>query len=155
MAFFEWAEEYSVGLDGIDSQHRKIIELMNEVFDAVRYEKGVEIIKHVYVELLRYANYHFGLELRLFAKYPFDDERKHIEEHSYFIERVKTLMINEYLTDKNVPIEILHFLKSWFQNHMMKTDMEYCIQYGQRRLMEEIEKFLASDDTNHHIKTDF
>ena len=143
MAFFEWSQEYSVGLRAIDDQHKKIVDIMNELFDAIRYGKEEEAIRPVFVELLRYANGHFGKELELFERYHYVDEAKHVDEHNYFIGRVKSLMIQGYLSDRSVPLETLHFLKTWFTGHMLKTDVEYCRYFARQELMDEIEAFLS------------
>jgi hemerythrin-like metal-binding protein len=66
MAFFDWKDEYSGGITDIDDQHKVIINLMNELYDAIRFKKEETIIKNVFIELLKYANYHFNLENELF-----------------------------------------------------------------------------------------
>jgi hemerythrin-like metal-binding protein len=145
MAFFEWKNEYSGGITEIDEQHKVIIELMNELYDAIRFKKEETITKNVFIELLKYSNYHFNLEGQLFDKYQYEKEDQHINEHKHFIEKIKTLIINEYLTDHNIAIETLQYLKNWFQNHMLKTDMDYCEYFNGKEIMEEIDLFLKSD----------
>jgi hemerythrin len=145
VAFFEWKEEYSGGIDGIDDQHKVIIRLMNELFEAIRYEKGEAITKGVFIELLKYANYHFGLESDLFNKYHYDERAEHIGQHEHFIGKIKNLMINEYLTARDVQLETLHYLRGWFQEHMLKIDMEYCRYFTFREVMAEIEEYLQAN----------
>lgn len=142
MAFFDWKDEYSCGIETIDAQHKEIIRLMNELYGAICHETEEAIIKEVFVSLLRYANYHFTTELALFEEYHYEGEARHVAEHNIFIAKVKDLMISDYLTNRNIPLETLHFLKNWFENHIRKTDIEYCRFFGQRQLMDEIEAFL-------------
>lgn len=142
MAYFPWKEEYNLGIGQIDKQHVEIVKLMNELYDSIHYAKENYVIKDVFVRLLKYANYHFTLELELFQKYHYAEERIHIDEHKYYINKVKTIMINELLTEKNAALDVLHFLRSWFENHMMKTDREYCNYFIRKKIMEEIDKFL-------------
>jgi hemerythrin len=144
VAYFEWKEEYSGGIGPIDDQHRTIIAIMNELFDALRYGKEDAVIRGVFVQLLKYANYHFSLEAELFEKYRYDDRAAHAHQHEHFIQKVKDLAISDYLTDRNVPLETLHYLRSWFQDHMLKIDMEYCRQFSFLELMGEIDDFLRS-----------
>jgi hemerythrin len=144
MAFFEWKEEYSGGIQGIDEQHKVILELMNELFDAIRYEKEEATIKKVFVELLKYANYHFGLEAELFEKYVYEEREEHVRQHEHFIQKIKDLMISDYLTDRNIALETLHYLRGWFQEHMMKIDMEYCRFFIFKEVMGEIDAYLGA-----------
>lgn len=145
MAFFEWKADYETGIGGIDEQHRRIVGLMNELFEAIRSGRADDVMKGIYVELLRYANYHFCLELKLFQKYHYADERRHIEEHNSFIRKVETLLINDFVAEKNHAIDTLHFLRSWFQEHMMKTDMEYCAFFRYKEIMAEIDEYIAGE----------
>jgi len=146
VAFFEWKDEYSTGLDGIDGQHRIIVRLMNELYEAILAGRDREIMKRVYVDLLKYANYHFCLELQLFQRYRYAEERRHIEEHNSFIRKVESLLINDLVAEKNRSLDTLHFLRSWFADHMMKTDMEYCRFFQRKELMDEIEEYLRRED---------
>lgn len=152
MAFFEWKEEYSVGIHRIDIQHIEIIRLMNELFEAIRKGKQDVIIRTTFIELLKYANYHFGLELKLFEKYRYKNEKRHIEEHRYFIDKVKELMDHEPVEGTTVALDTLHFLRSWFEQHMMAIDIEYCRYFSHMKLMDEIDLFLKSEDDGYYIR---
>jgi hemerythrin-like metal-binding protein len=147
MAFYEWKDEYACGIKGIDDQHKIIIKLMNKLYEAIRNGEDARIMKEVFIELLEYANYHFGLELKLFKKYRFIDEAKHIEEHNHFIEKIKTLMIHDYLNSSVASLETLDYLKKWFSNHMLKTDMEYCKYFIYKEMTNDIENDIKTENT--------
>ena len=40
--FITWRDEYSVGIDSIDQQHKKLINLINQLTTAVDYSTGEE-----------------------------------------------------------------------------------------------------------------
>jgi hemerythrin len=143
MAFFEWKDEYTSGIAAIDEQHKVIVKLMNDLFEYIRTDNG-EAVKGVFVELLKYAHYHFGLEAELFERHDYEGRRRHVAEHEHFIDKVKSLMISGYLTDRNVAIDTLHYLRSWFQDHMMETDMEYSNYFKMKEILEEVDDFLRS-----------
>ena len=46
--FIEWSEVLSVGIDEIDAQHRVLVDLINEMHDAIhqRHEGGIEVPHH-------------------------------------------------------------------------------------------------------------
>ena len=124
MGFYDWKEEYSCGIKGIDNQHKVILELMAKLHNEIEGNFSAENMRGILVELLKYANYHFELELKLFKKYHYIDDQKHIEEHNHYIEKVKSFMIHGFLNSKQLPLETLEYLKKWFTNHMMKTDKD-------------------------------
>jgi hemerythrin-like metal-binding protein len=145
MAFYEWKDEYRCGIAGIDDQHKIIVKLMDKLHAGISGAAAPAELKDVFIELLEYANYHFGLELKLFRKYRFIDEAKHVEEHNHFIDKVKTLMIHDYLGTGATALETLDYLKKWFSNHMMKTDLEYCRFFQYKELAAQIETEVAAD----------
>ena len=139
MGFFDWKEEYSVGINAINTQHKIIIELMNDLFESVRDDREDLIIEEVLQELIKYSKYHFGLEKTIFEKYNYPKLDDHLKEHRYFIEKIE-LFMNELSTNKQVvPIETLDYLKNWFQNHMMKTDVDYSKYFKEMDVITEIE----------------
>lgn len=144
MAFFEWKEEYSGGIESIDDQHKVMISLMNELYDSIVREKGERNTKNIFIELLKYANYHFGLENQLFAKYDYQEKAEHLEQHQHFIDKIRNLMLKNYLTEKKVEIETLHYLRLWFQDHMLKIDMEYCKFFRLKEVLAEVEEYLVA-----------
>ena len=109
MPLFTWKDSYSCAIENID---------------AIQAGNSAAIVKDVFVELVRYANYHFELESQLFRMYHYEDETKHLEEHGFFIRKIRMLMICDYLTGKDDLLETLKFLIDWFTGHILKTDRE-------------------------------
>ena len=60
--FLAWKDEYSVGLDSIDQQHRKLINLINQLTTAVEYSTGEEFEREALAELVDYTKTHFSYE---------------------------------------------------------------------------------------------
>ena len=143
MGFFDWKNEYSVGIDAINKQHKVIIELMNDLFESIRDSREDMIIKEVLEEMLKYSNYHFGLEKSLFEKYNYSKSEEHLREHDYFIGKIELLMKELKSNIQSVPIETLDYLKNWFQNHMMKKDIDYSKYFQEKDVINEIEKLQA------------
>lgn len=139
MSFFEWKDEYSVKIAPIDRQHRKIIELMDELFESIRDGRGDLVIGEILGDLERYTDYHFGLEAGLFTKYGYSKSKEHLAEHSFFVEKIQTLKSELSSDAEGASIETLDFLKGWFRNHMLKIDSDYSSFFDSRKLIEEIE----------------
>jgi hemerythrin len=64
MGYLKWNNRYSVHVDEIDKQHQKLINLINEMYDAMQAGKGREIIGTVIDEFVDYTVYHFNTEER-------------------------------------------------------------------------------------------
>jgi len=140
MAFFDWKEEYTVGIAAIDDQHKKILDLINELFESFRDSREDLIIDEVLDDLLEYANYHFGLEETLFTKYDYQKKAAHIAEHQHFIARISALKIKDTINPKDIPAETFDYLRDWFKNHMLTVDIVYSDFYRQKGVVREIEE---------------
>lgn len=41
--FIEWSNELSVGIEEIDDQHRILVDLLNQVHEAIQKRRGAEV----------------------------------------------------------------------------------------------------------------
>ena len=55
MPFIEWNEKYSVHIEEIDSQHKKIFSIVNRLHGAMKARKGKEVIGNLLDELVDYG----------------------------------------------------------------------------------------------------
>jgi hemerythrin len=152
MTFFEWKDDYSVGIEGIDSQHKIIIMIMNELFQAIKNKTERIIIDDVINELVKYSIYHFDLEEKMFSKYRYNDKEKHLIEHEHFIEKIESIMMSNKNDDLDVSLDILYYLRNWFQNHIMETDMDYCKYLVFKDVLQEVHQFLEENRNDKSIE---
>ncbi len=59
MALFNWSEEYSVNVNGLDNQHKKLVDLINELHSAMKEGKSKEVLGKIIEELISYTKFHF------------------------------------------------------------------------------------------------
>ncbi len=140
MGIFEWCDDYSIGIMAIDIQHKKIIELVDELVQAIRDSREDCIIDEVLDDLVDYANYHFSLEERLLHRYGFADEHDHETQHREFIEMIRSLKVKENVRANNVPRETLDYLENWFCAHELKSDAKYGSYLRAKGLAGEVEE---------------
>ncbi len=128
MALFEWTDTLSVQIDSIDAQHKKLIDLINNLHDAMRAGKGKDVLGATLDELINYTRYHFNYEEGLLQKAGYTDFANHKGEHVKLTQQV--IDLNEkYKTGNAVlTIEVMNFLKSWLSTHITGTDKKYVSQ---------------------------
>ncbi len=120
----EWSNDFSVGIQEIDEQHKVLIGILNELSEAIDQIRGTEIRTQIIDRLIEYTRIHFTVEesLMRILGYPKYEEHKH--EHELLISQ-----INEFLTKINnenmSTYELLFFLRSWLINHILKSDKAY------------------------------
>jgi hemerythrin len=67
MALMTWGPKLSVGVPQIDDQHKKLIELVNRLNEAMIAGHGRDLIGSTLSELVKYTQYHFACEERLMS----------------------------------------------------------------------------------------
>jgi hemerythrin-like metal-binding protein len=125
MPVFEWSDQLRTGIDTIDAQHLKLVELVNALADAMRAGKGKDVIGKVLGELKDYTEYHFGFEEEAFAKHGFPGAAAHAKSHADLVGQLEDLAGKYSRGVIGISIDILDFLVGWVKNHIMKEDMEY------------------------------
>ncbi len=62
MAFIAWTDELSVDIGEIDEQHKKLINMINDLSYAMSKGKGRDVIEAILVGLRDYTVEHFAHE---------------------------------------------------------------------------------------------
>jgi hemerythrin len=120
-----WSNEYSVGVEEIDAQHRMLFELLNRLFQAAVKREDQRLTVEVLKSLIDYTKTHFGLEERLLEESGYQGLPGHREDHLRFIAKVNGIAQKFHVEDRSVTFELINFLKHWLQNHIRQSDMEY------------------------------
>lgn len=122
----QWKEEYSIGVELIDEQHKHLFEIGNKIYDLLenylyvdKYDKIVVIIN----ELREYTRYHFKSEedYMIQMKYPKYFNQK--VEHDDFIGKIEEIDLGDLDKNQDKHIrDILTFVFNWILEHILKKD---------------------------------
>lgn len=121
-----WEQDYYIGIESIDDQHKKLFEIANRMYDLLKnelitdkYDKIIEII----AELKDYTVYHFTTEEEYMKSIGYKRFLSQKVAHDEFIEKMQNIDIeqidngqNEYL------IGILDFVCDWLVQHIIRAD---------------------------------
>ena len=125
MAFYEWNDKLAVNNMTIDNQHKKLIALINDLYDAMGKGTAKEIMGKILDELIKYTKTHFGDEENLMVKYSYPDSASHLAEHKAFVEKVDSVY-NDFQNGNNyLSISVMNFLKDWLNKHIMEVDQKF------------------------------
>ena len=119
----EWKYEHSIGIEEIDNQHRKLIDIILTIERAIDRQLGWRDIVYGLVDLKVFARSHFEIEEALMRIYGYKDAAKHAEEHQYFFTRLAEIECKSI--DKLAESELLKFLRDWLKNHILGEDRGY------------------------------
>ncbi|WP_373975010.1 bacteriohemerythrin [Chitinibacter sp. SCUT-21] len=120
----EWNESLSVGIQEIDEQHKVLVNLLNELHDAIRHHHGRDASIEVLQRLADYTRIHFTVEESLMRILGYPEYEAHKAHHEDLISQMNDLQarLNK---GEAVSFELLHFLRNWLTNHIMEGDQRY------------------------------
>lgn len=125
MTLITWNIDYSVNIREIDSQHKKLVKLINFLHAETNEENYHKTVGGILDELIKYTVYHFSFEESLFAQYSYPETRNHIRAHTDLIEQLKSFLIEFHSSGNVLPIDLINFLQRWLIDHIMGEDKKY------------------------------
>ncbi|MFQ3675972.1 MAG: bacteriohemerythrin [Endomicrobiia bacterium] len=125
MSYIDWNENLSVGLTSFDEQHKKLVSIVNRLYDAMKEGKGRDVLGEVFSELIEYTKFHFKSEEEVMLKYDFPGYKEHLDEHNKLTKDVMELKEKYDKGNIFITTEILAFLKDWLAHHILETDKKY------------------------------
>lgn len=124
LEIFPWNENFATGIEEIDIQHKKLIELLNNLANTLTQEKIVEV-EETFNKLAEYADFHFKSEEEVWKKYLKDDVlvHEHKDSHESFLPKILELQKkNSDKTYYEIVEDVLLFLIRWLAFHIIDED---------------------------------
>lgn len=125
MEFISWKNNYSVGYETIDNQHKKLIQLINDLYEAYMNKTNSVSIERITSELTEYVNLHFSEEEKLFETHNYSETEEHIKEHRIFVSTIEDILLKNKDNQKILSTRITSFLQKWLINHILEVDIKY------------------------------
>jgi hemerythrin len=125
MPLIVWKPEYAVGDRDLDAQHRKLIDLINELHEGMLHGKGAQVLQPVLAELVRYTKSHFANEERYMQAAGFPGFAAHKEQHTSLTKQVEGFVADVQNGKLALSLQISEFLKQWLDQHILGTDQVY------------------------------
>ncbi|HEX2865655.1 MAG TPA: bacteriohemerythrin [Ignavibacteriales bacterium] len=125
MAFINWTNDYNTGFSKIDSQHMKLVALINELQEAMKAGKAKDILARILKELTDYTVTHFSAEEKFMAQNKYISFLTHKKSHDEFVDKIKDFQKKVENGQSLISIDMLNFLKDWLLKHILVSDKQY------------------------------
>lgn len=119
-----WDDSLSVGIEEIDEQHKVLVNLLNDLHDAIRSHHGREVVEATLTQLADYTRIHFTVEESLMRIMGYPDYDGHKAQHEALIEQLQGFQ-QRVAEGQAVTFELLHFLRNWLTHHIQEGDARY------------------------------
>jgi len=81
MPLIAWNEKLSVGVASLDGEHRQLVQLLNEFYDATQAGHAKDALGEVLNRLVDYTKFHFANEEEFMVKTAYADYATHKKQH--------------------------------------------------------------------------
>ena len=121
----EWDDKYSVGISGINDEHRQFIDIINMAIATNESSDNPRELREVLYRITKYTINHFSTEENYMIVFNYPEYQYHKEEHHDFSRKVIAYCERVNDGDSQISKEILEYLKRWLINHIQVTDKKY------------------------------
>ncbi len=122
---FQWNDSYSVKVAAMDDQHKRLFEIIHELYTAMRAGHGKDVVGEVLGRLIKYTVEHFAAEEKLMEKNGYPNLAAHRIEHKALTDKV-TAFKKEFDAGKGtLSLELMTFLQDWLTKHIQSIDKKY------------------------------
>ena len=121
----EWRGSYSVGIEELDSQHQKLLKLINEMGEAADTAPSKASCFAGLNAMIRYAQEHFTTEERYLEKNAYPKYLEQKAGHENFVQETFTMaqdLDGEGLLTLG---GITMYIEDWYQDHILGFDQDY------------------------------
>lgn len=125
MSVIKWKECYETKIDSLDREHQRLVELINQLYEAIRNKHPEDVMQTTFDALLDYTKQHFSHEEKLLEEYNYPELELQREQHQKLAQEVDDYL--HKLAEGNIPpaIEVMGFLRSWLLDHIVQSDLKY------------------------------
>jgi hemerythrin len=125
MVTINWTEEFSVGVESIDWQHKELFTLLNDFYKGFEQRTTQEKLLDLITKLADYASKHFSEEEEQMGKCDYPKLEEHKLEHRKFIGKVEDYKLRHRNKKLLLTIEVTNFIREWLTNHIKVVDKKY------------------------------
>lgn len=143
----EWDSSFSVGVRILDEQHKKIIEIINELLTHSEADVRSETISDLLYKLTQYAHDHFITEEHILSQFGYPDIETQKKDHKAYRIKIVNFCMETVDHKISVPEELKEYILTWWKSHILVDDMAYKTFFEVRETdinKELTDEFLAS-----------
>jgi len=126
MPLMDWNDEMSVGVKAMDDDHKKLVDILNELNESVVTGEDHKALGVALEQLIQYTRNHLAREEELLARCDYPDSKEHHTGHDRMIGKALLAQANFRMgSTPTLSAEILLFLKDWLTSHILGSDKDY------------------------------
>ena len=123
-----WDEKYNTGIQLIDFQHKKLVDLIDELYHACFTGQSAEaVFKETMSRMVDYVHFHFSAEQELLKRIGYPEYHEHKRQHDTLINDIFHAAKDYEEGKKFVPNAFVRTLKDWVLSHIAVYDKNFAL----------------------------
>ena len=127
MPRIEWNESLELNIPEIDEQHRRWVDIINNLHDSLMSHGGAHnLTDKILNDMIDYCRFHFSFEEEYMRKIGYPHSADHKNMHNAFMQNLMNKLQQERGGGLVLNTEIMKVLTGWLQSHIQEEDKKYC-----------------------------
>ncbi len=123
--YINWDHSFSVGVEQIDQQHKKLVDLVNQLHKGMKAGNSKEMMETILDDLVDYTAVHFKTEEDIFERINYQHKEEHEDIHEDLVGKVIEFQKLFHSGNALISMDVMKFLKGWLVNHIKGEDRKY------------------------------
>ncbi len=125
MRLLDWKDEYSVGIEAVDHEHKELIALINGLYAELESTDARRTVPAFFGDLLKAIGAHFALEERFMRERNYDRLDRHKADHERLLDELRDIMDAFDHAIEIDSVELADRMDVWFSRHFRTHDAEF------------------------------
>jgi hemerythrin len=130
-----WTDDLSVRTQEVDAQHKGLFDLINRLHVVIRENHGSEPTREILDQLAESIQDHFLFEESLMRLTHYAGYAAHKDQHEALMEKLRTLQDSLDNGSITMTVDLMHFHKTWWNEHIRNSDRHFSIHYENSELV--------------------
>lgn len=121
MPLLQWKDQYSVGVEAVDHEHKELIALINTLYDELSAKREETSVSAFFGDLFTGISAHFALEERFMREHRYDQLAQHKADHERLLDEIRDIM-DDFEDHELAGAALGARLDAWFSRHFETHD---------------------------------
>ena len=130
MSLIAWKDEFSVGVDAVDLEHREMIELIADLDDAMQKDASHVNVVQGLGEIYARISAHFALEEKIMRDARYPEFVDHKQDHERLLDSLLDVIDGVDEAGSYDRASLSKSLDAWFSDHFRTHDAKLHHQLG-------------------------
>lgn len=122
MSLIAWRDEFSVGVDAVDQEHREMIELIANLDDAMQQDMSHDSVVRGLGEIYARIALHFALEEKIMRDAAYPELVDHKQDHERLLDVLLDVIDDVDEAGGYDRASLSRTLEAWFSDHFRTHD---------------------------------